>query len=65
MKVFDEVCLTPVEDTALDRIHEIRMGENASSAVFARYFNVTTGLVSQWERGEKRWRSASLRNVGT
>ena len=61
MKVFDEMCLTPVEDMAPERIREIRMRENASQAVFARYLNVTTGLVSQWERGEKRPRGASLK----
>ena len=61
MKVFDEMCLTPVEDMAPDRIREIRLRENASQAVFARYLNVTTGLVSQWECGEKRPRGASLK----
>ena len=61
MKVFDEMCLTPVEDMAPKRIREIRLRENASQAVFARYLNVTTGLVSQWERGEKRPHGASLK----
>ena len=61
MKVFDEMCLTPVEEMAPERIREIRLRENASQAVFARYLNVTTGLVSQWERGEKRPRGASLK----
>ena len=61
MKLFDEVCLTPVEDMAPERIHGIRLRDNASQAVFARYLNVTTGLVSQWERGEKRPRGASLK----
>ena len=61
MKVFDEMCLTPVEDMAPEQIREIRLRENASQAVFARYLNVTTGLVSQWERGEKRPRGASLK----
>ena len=28
---------------------------------FARYLNVTTGLVSQWERGDERSRGASLK----
>ena len=46
MKVFDEMCLTAVEDMAPARIREIRMRENASQAVFARYLNVTAGLVS-------------------
>ena len=61
MKVFDEMCLTPVEDMAPERIRYIRLRENASQAVFARYLNVTTGLVSQWERGEKRPRGTSLK----
>ena len=61
MKVFDDMCLTPVEDMAPERIREIRLRENASQVVFARYLNVTTGLVSQWERGEKRPRGASLK----
>ena len=61
MKAFDEMCLTPVEDMAPERIREIRLRENASQAVFARYLNVTKGLVSQWERGEKRPRGASLK----
>ena len=60
MKVFDETCLTPVEDMAPERIRETRLREKASQAVFARYLNATTGLVSQWERGEKRPRGASL-----
>jgi putative transcriptional regulator len=37
------------------------MREQASQSVFARHLNVTTGLVSQWERGEKRPRGASLK----
>ena len=61
MKVFDEMCLTPVEDMAPERIREIRLREHASQAVFARHLNVTTGLVSQWERGERRPRGASLK----
>ena len=36
-------------------------GHDAPQAVFARYLNVTTSLVSQWERGEKRPRGASLK----
>lgn len=61
MKAFDEMCLTPVEELSPSQIREIRERERASQAVFARYLNVTTGLVSQWERGEKRPRGASLK----
>ena len=61
MRAFDEICLTPVEAMTPEEIRELRMRENASQAVFARYLNVTTSLVSQWERGEKRPRGASLK----
>jgi putative transcriptional regulator len=61
MKAFDEMCLTPVEELTPDDIRAIRLREKASQAVFARYLNVTTGLVSQWERGEKHPRGASLK----
>ena len=61
MKVFDKMCLTPVDDMAPERIPEILLGENASQAFFACYLNVTTGLVSQWERDKKRPRGASLK----
>ncbi len=61
MKEFDALCLTPVVDLTPDQIRAIRLREKASQAVFARYLNVTTGLVSQWERGEKRPRGASLK----
>ena len=61
MRVFDDMCLTPVEDMTPEEIREVRTRENASQAVFARYLNVTAGLVSQWERGEKRPRGASLK----
>jgi putative transcriptional regulator len=61
MRAFDAMCLTPVEPLSPEQIRAIRMRENASQAVFARHLNVTTGLVSQWERGEKRPRGASLK----
>ena len=61
MKAFDEMCLTPVEKLTAKQIRQIRLHEKASQAVFARYLNVTTGLVSQWERGEKHPRGASLK----
>ena len=61
MSMFDELCLTPVEELSPEQIRAIRVRENASQAVFARYLNVTAGLVSQWERGEKRPRGASLK----
>ena len=54
MRRFDEACLTPVRPLLAEEIRALRQREGASQAVFARYLNVTAGLVSQWERGENR-----------
>ena len=61
MREFDELCLTPVRPLKPKEIRALRLREGASQAVLARYLNVTTGLVSQWERGEKRPQGASLK----
>ena len=54
MKEFDALCLTTVTPLSPAEICALRARENASQAVFARHLNVTTGLLSQWERGEKK-----------
>ena len=61
MREFDDFCLTPVRLLKPTEIRALRLREGASQAVFASYLNVTTGLVSQWERGEKRPQGASLK----
>jgi putative transcriptional regulator len=61
LRAFDALCLTPVEPLSPEQIRAIRQREHASQAVFARHLNVTTGLVSQWERGEKRPSGAALK----
>ena len=61
MREFDDLCLTPVRALKPREIRALRLREGASQAVFARYLNVTTGLVSQWERGEKQPQGASLK----
>lgn len=61
LRDFDALCLTPVEPLAPDEIRALRLRENASQAAFALHLNVTTGLVSQWERGEKKPSGASLK----
>jgi putative transcriptional regulator len=61
MREFNELCLTPVQPLTPDEIRALRLREGASQAVFARYLNVTTGLISQWERGEKRPQGSSLK----
>ncbi len=61
MRKFDDACLTPVRPLSPEDIRALREREGASQAVFARYLNVTTGLISQWERGEKHPQGASLK----
>ncbi len=61
MRKFDDACLTPVRPLSPEEIRALREREGASQAVFARYLNVTTSLVSQWERGEKHPQGASLK----
>ena len=60
MRALGEMCPTPADDMPPKRIRALRLRENASPAMFARHLNVTAGLVSQWERGEKHPRGASL-----
>lgn len=61
MRQFDETCLTSVHPMRPEEIRALREREGASQAVFARYLNVSTGLVSQWERGEKHPQGSSLK----
>ena len=61
MRRFDALCLTPVRPLTGDEIRTLRERERVSQAVFARHLNVTTGLVSQWERGEKKPAGPSLK----
>ena len=61
MRTFDDACLTPVRLLTPEEIRALREREGASQAVFARYLNVTTGLISQWERGEKHPQGSSLK----
>jgi DNA-binding transcriptional regulator YiaG len=42
-------------------IKAIREREHGSQTVFAHYVNVSSSLVSKWERGEKRPYGASLK----
>ncbi|MCJ2060889.1 DNA-binding transcriptional regulator [Methylobacterium sp. J-048] len=61
MRRFDVACLTPVEPLAPEAIRQIRETAKMSQAIFALALNVTTSLVSQWERGEKKPSGPSLK----
>ena len=54
MREFDVLCLSKVPDLTADEIRAIRDRAGVSQSVFAAYLNVTTNLVSKWERGDKR-----------
>ncbi len=61
LRKFDALCLTPVHPMPPKDIRALRERERVSQAVFARYLNVSTGLIGQWERGEKRPAGTSLK----
>jgi putative transcriptional regulator len=61
LRKFDALCLTPVRSFSPEEIQALRKRERASQAVFALHLNVSKGLVSQWERGEKRPAGPSLK----
>jgi putative transcriptional regulator len=61
MRCFDAACLTQVRPLKPKEIKAIREREHVSQTVFANYLNVTSSLVSKWERGEKRPSGASLK----
>jgi len=61
MREFDALCLTQVHPLSAKDIKRIRTANNVSQEVFARYLNVTSTLVSQWERDEKKPSGPSLK----
>jgi putative transcriptional regulator len=61
MREFDELCLTPIRHFIPEEIRQIRERENVSQSVFANYLNVSKGIISKWECGEKRPSGASLK----
>lgn len=61
MRHFDDACLTEIQPMAPEEIRAIREREHLSQPVFARYLNVSKGLVSEWERGVKKPGGPALR----
>ncbi len=61
MREFDTLCLTPVAPMGPEEIKALRVREQVSQPVFARYLNVRKDAVSKWERGEKRPDGPSLK----
>jgi putative transcriptional regulator len=61
MRRFDVACLTPIAKMTPKAIKRVREAANMSQATFALALNVTTSLVSKWERGEKKPSGPSLK----
>jgi len=61
MREFDRACLTPVLKLSPAGIRRIRTKAAVSQAIFAAHLNVTTGVVSKWERGEKHPRGPAAK----
>jgi len=61
MREFDVRCLTAVDELSPKEIQALRKREGVSQAVLARCLNLTTGQISQLERGVKHARGATLK----
>ena len=61
LRHFDLECLTAVTELEPEAIRGIREAAHMSQSTFALALNVTTSLVSKWERGEKRPSGPSLK----
>ncbi|HEX5235421.1 MAG TPA: helix-turn-helix domain-containing protein [Silvibacterium sp.] len=61
MREFDQECLTPIIKLSPNAIRKIRIKAAISQSVFAAHLNVTTGVVSKWERGEKQPRGPAAK----
>jgi putative transcriptional regulator len=61
MREYEELCLSPVKKLSPEEIKIIREKAHVSQAIFARYLNVSTGVISQWERGERSPAGTSLK----
>ena len=60
MRILGKKAPAKPEPLSPDEICDLRTAAGMSQAVFARYLNLTTGYVSQLERGAKRPTGAAL-----
>ena len=61
MREFDVRCLTAIDDISAKKIKALRKREGISQAVLARCLNLTTGQISQLERGARHARGSTLK----
>ena len=61
MRDIDVFCLAKVQPMSGEDIQALRQREGVSQALLARHLNVSTKLVSDWERGVKTPSGPSLK----
>ena len=61
MRNIGAICLAKAEPMSGGDIQALRQREGVSQAVMAHHLNVSTKLVSNWERGVKRPSGSSLK----
>lgn len=61
MREYEAICIPKTHELSAREIKRIRLREKVSQAIFAKYLNTSTSIVSQWEQGSKHPRGASLR----
>ena len=61
MREFESLCLDPPKKFDSKRIKKLRKKEHFSQAVFAKFLNVSTSTVKQWENGDKEPNGATAR----
>lgn len=54
MRTFDESYLAPLPPVEPSQIKKIRLSNNVSQPVFARFLNTSASTVEKWETGAKR-----------
>ena len=61
MRKFDEHCLPKIKLLEAADIQKLRMRENVSQGVFAKYLNISKKTVQCWEHGDRHPSGAALR----
>lgn len=61
MREFDALCLPEVRTMTPTQIKQLRLKNKASQSIFAKYLNLSSSTIYQWEKGEKPPQGASLK----
>lgn len=61
MHEFDVMCLPPIKLFTSQEIKTLRLKEQVSQVVFAKYLNTSPSTIRQWEQGDKHPRGTSLK----